>query len=177
MAISLGFETARLRLKPAELSDAAFFLELMNTPKWVKYIGDRKVKTKEEAETYIQTKMLPQYIEKGFGNYVIILKKDNVKIGTCGLYDRPGLDGIDVGYALLPAFENKGYTVEAVEHLLELANGKFNLKQVNAITTLDNSASIKLLEKLAFTKVKQFKMEGDAEELYLYSKNIVKNNK
>ena len=90
-----------------------FLLELMNSPKWLKFIGDRKVHSVRDALQYICARMLPQLRHLGFSNYTILLKSNQQKIGTCGLFDREGLEGIDIGFALLPDFEKQGYAFEA----------------------------------------------------------------
>ena len=101
------FETERLILRPSGLEDAELVLELLNMPKWLKFIGDRNVKTLEEAQEYIKTRMLPQLERLGYSNYTMITKSDRSQIGTCGLYDREGLEGIDIGFALLPKYEGQ----------------------------------------------------------------------
>ncbi len=112
-----SFETDRLILKPTSIEDAAFILTLLNTPKWLKFIGDRKVRTLSEAKDYITIKMLPQLQRLGFSNYTVIRKSDHKRVGTCGLFDREGLEGIDIGFALLPDCEQKGYAYEAANEL------------------------------------------------------------
>ena len=115
------FETERLILKPASEEDASFIFELFNTPKWLQYIGDRNVKTVEDARDYIKTRMVPQLERLGYSNYVVIRKTDNCKVGTCGLYDREGLEGIDIGFAFLPEYEKKGYAFEGAIELQHVA--------------------------------------------------------
>ena len=107
-----AFDTGRLFIKPTSEEDAGLIFELLNTPKWLEYIGDRDVKTVESARDYIKNKILPQLKRLGYSNYTLIRKSDNVKIGTCGLFDRDGLEGIDIGFALLPEYERKGYAFE-----------------------------------------------------------------
>lgn len=162
------FETARLILRPTQEEDAAFIRELLNTPKWMKYIGDRKVKTVEEASEYIKIKMLPQLERLGYGNYTLIRKSDQHKVGTCGLYDREGLEGIDIGYALLPEYERKGYALEAASKLKEVAFAEFGVSEINAITTHNNTFSHKLLEKLGFKRMGTTRLPNDEEELLLF---------
>ena len=149
-----SFETERLLLKPTSEEDAVFILALMNTPKWLQYIGDRKVRSLEDAKEYIKTKMLPQLKRLGFSNYTIIRKSDQVKVGTCGLYDREGLEGIDIGFALLPEYERQGYAFEAAYKLKDVALHKFNIQPINAITSKGNSSSQRLLEKLGLRLLK-----------------------
>ena len=142
------YETERLRLKPTSEEDAAFIVALVNTPKWLKYIGDRNIRSVEDAEAYIKAKMLPQLKRLGFANYTVTRKSDNTKMGTCGLYDREGLDGIDIGFAFLPEHEQKGYAFEAANKLKDVAFEEFGITEVSAITTRDTLSSQKLLKKL-----------------------------
>ena len=162
------FQTERLQMRPTTEKDAAFILQLVNTPKWRVYIGDRNVHTVKEAEAYIKVKMLPQLEKLGYGNYTVIRKSDGEKLGTCGLYDREGLEGIDIGFAFLPQFEKKGYAFESVNKLLEVAKKDFNLNKISAITTKENTASQKLLTKIGLTFKEKVKIPNDEEELLLY---------
>ena len=162
------FETERLILKPTSEEDAEFIFELLNTPKWIKYIGDRNIKTVENARDYIETKMFAQLIRLGYSNYTLIRKTDNCKIGTCGLYDRDGLEGIDIGFALLPEYEMKGYAFESANKLINVAFNEFGLTEIFAITVKDNISSQKLLEKLGFKLNGTTKLPDDNEELLLY---------
>jgi len=164
-----SFETERLLIQPTSEEDAAFILKLLNTPKWIQYIGDRKVHSVEEAKVYIKERMLPQLEKLGYSNYTVIRKSDGEKLGTCGLYDRDGLKGIDIGFAFLSQFEKKGYAFESVSKLLDVAIRDFKLKEINAITTKDNIASQKLLTKIRMTFKKMVSIPNDDKELMLYT--------
>ncbi|XOV93815.1 MAG: GNAT family N-acetyltransferase [Bacteroidota bacterium] len=163
-----SIETERLILQPASEVDAPFFLELFNTPTFIKYIGDRNIRTTEAARTYIKAKMAPQLERLGYGNFVIIRKEDNFKIGTCGLFDREGLDGIDIGFALLPDYEKQGYAYEAARKVMQAAFTAFGLTSLSGITTKENLSSQRLLEKLGFTLKGSIRIPNDPEELLLY---------
>ncbi len=167
-----SLETQRLLLKPTDKNDAMFILELLNTPKWLKYIGDRNVNSAEDAKKYIAEKITPQFERLGFGNYTVIRKSDNTKIGTCGLYDREGLEGVDIGFGFLPKYERNGYALEGALKVKELAINSFKLKQINAITNKDNVSSQRLLEKLGLNYVKIIKLPNSDEELLFYQYNI-----
>lgn len=162
------YETSRLILRPVAEDDAAFILNLMNTPDWLYYIGDRNVRTEEEARLYIITKMMPQIETHGFGNYVVIRKEDGVKTGTSGLYDREGLDGVDLGFAFLPEYKRLGYGFESAAELVRRARNDFNLQKLVAITKSDNIPSRKLLEKLGFQDHGLLDLPGFSEDLLLY---------
>ncbi|WGH76069.1 GNAT family N-acetyltransferase [Tenacibaculum tangerinum] len=162
------FETERLFLRPTTEEDAAFILELLNTPKWIEFIGDRNVKTLEDAKAYIKQKMIPQLERLGYGNYTLLRKENHHKIGTCGLYDREGLEGIDIGFAFLPEYEKKGYAFEASSRIKEAALNEFGIETINAITTKNNVASQKLLEKLGLSYSGTTKIPNDDEELLVY---------
>ncbi|MDV7187369.1 GNAT family N-acetyltransferase [Lutibacter sp. TH_r2] len=163
------FKTERLVLKPMQIEDAAFLLELLNTPKWIKHIGDRNVHTIKEAEEYIKIKMFPQLKELGYGNYLIVRKADNSKIGTCGLYNREGIEGIDIGFAFLPQFEKHGYGFEAAQKIVDVGFNEFNISQISAITTKENIDSQKLIEKLGLKFEKIINIPNDPEDLRYYS--------
>lgn len=146
-----SFETTRLIIRPTREEDAAFFLKLMNTPGWIQFIGDRGIHTKEDARQYIIARMLPQLKTHGYSNNTVFRKEDNVPIGSCGLYDREGLDGVDIGFALLPEYSGKGYMYEASKELMRAANESFGLNYLQAITDRDNIRSQNLIKRLGFT--------------------------
>ncbi len=164
-----SFKTERLLLEPTSKKDAQFILELLNTPKWIKYIGDRDVHSIKDAKNYIQNKMLPQLKKLGYANYTVIKKIDEIKVGTCGLYDREGIDGIDIGFAFLPKYENYGFAFEAANKLIKTAFEEFNISRINAITTKKNFRSQKLLLKLGLKFDKIVKLPNDNEKLLLYT--------
>lgn len=162
------FETKRLWLKLCTPDDAAFIYRLVNSPDWLQYIGDRKVYSVEDAVRYIEDKMLAQHQQLGYGNYVLIRKEDGIKIGVCGLYDRPGLDSIDIGYAMLPECTGQGFAFEAANRLLYAAWYEIGIQKIQAITTMDNIASQKILDKLGLVYSGIKRLEGDEADLMLY---------
>jgi RimJ/RimL family protein N-acetyltransferase len=162
-------ETKRLQLREALLSDASFVFELMNSPKWIQFIGDRGIKTLQDAEEYIHKSLLDSYSKNGFGLYIMVLKQTNEKLGLCGLINRPGLDHPDIGFALLAKFERKGYTFEAATNTLKFAKEDLKLTKVLAITHSDNIASQNLLEKIGLTKEKEIRLKGFDKDTLLFS--------
>jgi len=166
-------ETKRLRIKKFTKSDAAFFLELANSPNWIKYIGDRNLKTVQDAEEYLKNGAIKSYNTFGFGFYKLELKsKTNKPIGTCGLVKREELDDVDVGFAMLPEYEGMGFGFESSIEILNIAKRQFNLKRIVAITLPTNKSSIRLLEKLGLSFEKKVKPFEDDVELLLFAKKL-----
>lgn len=161
-------ETERLRLREFNLGDAAFFLELVNAPSWLQYIGDRGVRTIADAENYLLNGSIQSYRTFGFGFYLVELKAGGTPIGTCGLVQREGLDDIDIGFALLPQFAGQGYGFEAAAATLRYAREVLGFSRIVAITTVDNQASIRVLEKIGLVYEKRVRLPRDEEELLLF---------
>jgi RimJ/RimL family protein N-acetyltransferase len=117
---------------------------------------------------YVKTRIIPQFDRLGYGNYTVLRKADRAKIGACGLYDRAGVEGIDLGFAFLPEYEGQGYGFEAASKIKEAAFEIFRLDHLGAITVPDNHASRKLLEKLGFEFHKMIRLPHDETELMLH---------
>lgn len=166
-------ETERLTLLPTALSDAPFLLQLMNQPKWKANIGNRNLKTINDAERYVQEKMLPHFKTHGFGNYIIRLKSTSTPIGNCGLYVRPNLPQADIGYSLITQYEGKGYAIEAAKCMKQAAINSFKLKQLYGYTSKENKASQNLLLKLGMKLNGTAVFEGETEELLRYKVSLI----
>jgi len=163
-------KTERLILREANPSDKHFFYELLNSPKWIKYIGDRNIKTLKNAEDYISDKLINSYKTNGYGLYVYELKDSHKPIGICGFIKRDYLDSEDIGFALLPEYERKGYTYEISIAVLNYGVKKLGITKIYAITTKENVASQELLKKLGFN-FKSIIIEPDTnEEILLFSR-------
>jgi len=161
-------ETERLKLREFNSNDGEMIFELLNSPGWLKYIGTRSIETTDDAINYIETKLRKGYKESGFGFYLVELKSTGEKIGMSGLVKRDGLDNVDVGFALLPQYENKGYAYESTAAVMKFAKEQLKLSKLAAITVPYNTPSIKLLEKLGMKFDKKINIPGDPEDLLLF---------
>ena len=141
-------ETERLILREFNIDDAEFILTLLNTPAWLEYIGDKNVRTLEDAENYLVNGPIKSYKENGYGLWLTSLKNNSVPIGMCGLVNRETLDDIDIGFAFLPEYSNLGYGYEIAYATINYANHVLRIDKVVAITDANNISSIKLLNKL-----------------------------
>ncbi len=161
-------ETDRLIIRHMTIDDAGFMRRLLNEPSWVQFIGDRGVKTIEDARNYILTGPLQMQARLGFSFYVVELKLTGCAAGICGLAKREYLDDVDIGYALLPEYCGLGYAHEASAAVLEYAKTTLGLERVVATTRVHNHPSAKLLVKLGlqFETTIQHPEDGRALQLY-----------
>ncbi|MBX2873781.1 MAG: GNAT family N-acetyltransferase [Saprospiraceae bacterium] len=162
------FETVRLNLKPTTEEDAAFIRELLNTPKWLQFIGDRNIHTEEDARIYIRNRILPQLERLGCAHYTLLRKVDRKKLGICGLYDREELEGVDIGFALLPEHEGEGYAFEAAQRIKQAALEEFKVSALSGITRQSNLGSQGLLQKLGFRFSGLIQLPDQKEEMMLF---------
>jgi [ribosomal protein S5]-alanine N-acetyltransferase len=156
-------ETARLRLRELEAADAPFILELLTDPDFRANIGDRGVHDLDSARRYAEDSAGASYRTHGFGLWLIERKTDARPLGLCGLLRRDCHPDTELGFALLPQARRQGYALEAARATLEVARLRFALERLVAITAPLNSASIRLLERLAFRYERMVRFTGDGE--------------
>ncbi|MBL7994473.1 GNAT family N-acetyltransferase [bacterium] len=161
-------ETKRLTIRELNSDDAEFILKLVNTPTWLKFIGDRGVKNLDDAKKYIENGPVKSYADNGFGLYLMELKNGKVPIGMCGLIKRDFLQDPDIGFALLPEHEGKGYGYESASAVLSYGQKKLGLTKIVAITVKENVNSIHLLEKIGLHEEGTVVYPGTNEELLLF---------
>ncbi|MFZ6800875.1 GNAT family N-acetyltransferase [Undibacterium sp. Di24W] len=160
--------TSRLSLRQMSVDDAEFMLALLNDPSWLRFIGDRGVRTLEDARDYILQGAMANYARFGYGFYVVELKDAGIAIGMCGLAKRDYLEHADLGFAFLPAYWGQGYAFEAAAATLHYAKQQLHLPRILATTRLDNLSSSKLLEKLGMRLDKIIMHPDGDRELKLY---------
>lgn len=139
--------TERLILQEFDLNDYQFIIELLNAESWLKFIGNRNINTKEDAELYIET-LIKSYNNLGYGLYRITLSSNLQTVGMCGLVKRDFLDMPDIGFALLPKYEGLGYAYEASKAILNFAKTDLGFNHILAIANENNVKSISLLHKI-----------------------------
>jgi RimJ/RimL family protein N-acetyltransferase len=162
-------ETDRLILRRLSIEDGAFILRLVNEPSWLRFIGDRGIRTLDEACDYILRGPVESYQRLGFGLYLTELKGDETPIGICGLIKRESLKDVDIGFAFLPEFWGRGYAYEAAAAMMDYGKNAFGLNRIVAVTTPDNYSSIKLLEKLGFRFERMARLVEGEPEIKLFA--------
>jgi len=165
-------ETERLFLRRLTMDDAQFILTLVNEPSFLRYIGDKKVRNLEDARQYMLNGPVASYERNGFGLYLLELRDSRTPIGMCGLVKREELPDPDIGFALLPDFWNKGFAFEAAAAVLQDARDRLKLHRLLAITSIDNEASIKLLQRLGFRLERVTRLAEDREPVNLFTRDL-----
>ncbi len=162
-------ETERLYLRWFNATDSAFILQLLNEPSWIQFIGDKGVKTVQDALRYIENGPVAMYKRVGFGLYAVQLKETDEVIGMCGLIKRDALEDVDLGFAFLPKFWRNGYAFEAASAVMSYGRTVLRLGRIVAILSQDNHRSSKLLEKLGFHFEGTVTFQPTHKELRLYA--------
>jgi RimJ/RimL family protein N-acetyltransferase len=150
-----------------ELSDASFIYELLNSPLFIKNIGDRNIRSESDAEIFLTDRIISSYQNNGYGLYAVVLKDTGQVIGMSGLVCRENLPNADIGFAFLPDFIGKGYAYEASKEVMEYAKNTLALDPILGITIKENEPSIKLLNKLGL--IHERLIDWDGEEILLLS--------
>jgi RimJ/RimL family protein N-acetyltransferase len=166
-------ETDRLVLSHlSPETDAEFILRLLNEPSFIRYIGDKKVRTLDEARQYIQNGPMKSYAENGFGLNKVELKSNGVAIGISGLVKRDTLPDADIGFAFLAEYRNQGYAFESAAAVMNYARDTLHLERILAITSLDNDRSAKLLGRIGLEFERVIRLSKDSDEVKLFSYKI-----
>lgn len=143
-------ETPRLTLKVGTLQEAASMVILNSDPEVIRYTGDAPTPTIQDAEKVIKERILPQYEKYKMGRFSVYLK-DGTYIGWCGLRYFPENDEVDLGYRLMKKYWGQGYASEASAECLKYGFEALKLKRIIAKAMPENTASIKVMQKMKMT--------------------------
>jgi RimJ/RimL family protein N-acetyltransferase len=160
-------ETARLALREFDARDAEFVLRLVNEPSFLRYIGDRGVRTPDDARKYIADGPVAGYARDGHGLMRVERKSDGASLGMCGLLKRDALPEPDIGFSFFPEYWSQGYALEAASAVMRHARDTLAIGRILAITTRDNASSMRLLDKLGFRFERMIAL--GTEELRLFA--------
>ena len=165
-------KTERLHMRWLTEDDAPLMLAIWNDPDFIRHVGDRGIRSLEQARQAMRDGILKVYRDQSMGPYGLFLHGSDEAMGICGLFKRENLDYPDIGYGLLPAFCSKGYALEAAIAVKEHAAGHMRLARLLAIVSPDHPRSIRLLEKLGMSAGQRLRMPGDEDEVVLYGVSL-----
>jgi RimJ/RimL family protein N-acetyltransferase len=159
--------TERLILRRLSVTDAEFIVELLNDPAFLQFVGDKAVRSADDARQYILEGPVASYERNGFGLWLVELKESGLAVGMCGLLKRETLPDVDIGFAFLPAYRSQGYAFESAAAVLDYGRREFGLKRIVAITNPDNGGSIRVLEKIGMRFERMITVTEGAPEIQL----------
>lgn len=159
--------TRRLFLRQLAERDAPFIVAVLNEPGFIANIADKGVRTEEQARDYLRTGPLASYATHGFGLWWLGLP-DGTPVGLCGLLRRPGMDDVEIGYALLARYEGQGYATEAASACLTYGRARYDLARIVGIVNPDNVASARVLEKIGLRYEGRRIVSPEIPEVALY---------
>lgn len=162
---SFVLQTPRLAMRELRGSDAPFILRLLNDPAWLRFIGDRGVRTVDGAREYLETRMISMYAKLGFGLWMVEPRAGGAPMGICGLVKRDQLPEVDLGFAFMPEFRGQGHAYESALAVRDHAIRALKLRRLLAITSPANAASVRLLERLGFAREREMPWAGDEKDL------------
>lgn len=163
--MAIFIETERLFLRTIEISDDQAMFELDSNHAVHKYLGNKPVKTIDEARAAIKH-IQDQYLVNGIGRWAIIEKETDLFVGWGGfklikVETNKHIDYHDLGYRLMRKHWGKGIASEITAACLDFGFQKMKLDKVYAIADEKNLASQKVLEKSGFRYVEPFLYEGE----------------
>jgi RimJ/RimL family protein N-acetyltransferase len=167
--------TARLTLREFQPHDAPFILELLNEEGFLRFIGDKGVRTLADARDYLLAGPLQSYQRFGFGLYLVSLRSDGTPIGMCGLVKRDTLADVDIGFAFLMRHWSKGYAAESAAGVLAYGRDTLGLARIVAITALENTVSMAVLEKIGLRWEGRVRLVAQGPELNLFGPAPISN--
>ena len=166
-------ETERLLIRSFTLADLETVYQLLDLELGEADLGYDHSKALDEREkwlrwTVINEAELAKLYQPPYGDRAVCLKQTGQLIGACGYVPSFGpfeqlpsaqastassdlshnTPEFGLYYAFSPAFQGQGYATEAAQGLIEFAFAQLKLKRIVATTTYENTASIRVMEKL-----------------------------
>lgn len=141
------FETKRLLLRSWSADDAEFLLRISNDEEVIRFTGDKKFSSVEEARSFILHSS--GSYKCGFGRWIAESKKTGESIGWCGLNDQiKELGIIDVSFRFLKEHWGLGYATETGRAVVQYGFEVAGMDKITGRVAIGNSASEGVLKKL-----------------------------
>lgn len=149
------FETARLYAREMQQRDFADLAAMLQDPQ-VMYAYEHAF-TESDVQVWLD-RQRKRYAEHGFGLWSVVLKSTGEMIGQAGLTMQPYKSTMvpEIGYLLKKAFWHCGYAAEAAAGCKKYAFSVLHLSKVYAIIKADNTASIKVAQRIGMQKEDEF---------------------
>ncbi len=158
------FETEHLLIRVLRPIDAEHVYYYRSLPEVCEFQGWRPKNIAEVVEFLRENAKQPVNTPHTWLQFAVCLKDGQI-IGDVGIHFPDSQVQAEVAYTLSPAYQGKGYALEAVKALVDYLFGTLKKHRVYASVDPRNVPSYKLLEKLGFRKeahfVKSYWMAGE----------------
>jgi len=165
--------TVRLELHRLTLEDVDLMLAVWNDPAFMRHVGDRGIRTQDEARQAMAEGPLKLYEKYGYGPYRVVLRDGGAAIGICGIFRRDGLADADIGFAILPQYCGRGYAFEAAQAVVEFARNDLGLTTLTAIVSPENAASVGLIRKLGLSFERMYRWPDSGDQVAIYRMQLI----
>jgi ribosomal-protein-alanine N-acetyltransferase len=143
--------SARLQLRPLEVSDAQRILEIWSDPEVMRFYDVAPLTRIEQAEDVV-ARLLQDIAERSGIRWAIVSMSEMRVIGTCGFRLNFAFRSASLGFELERRFWRQGLMREALDAALTYAYDHLGMNRIQATTDLDNHASAALLASLGFVE-------------------------
>jgi ribosomal-protein-alanine N-acetyltransferase len=150
-------ETARLILRPWRPTDLPAFAVQNADPVVMRFLGGAL--SREQSDAYA-ARAEAHHTEHGFCKWAVEAPGIAPFIGAVGLshvlFQASFTPAIEVAWRLNRRFWGQGYATEAARAAIEDGFKRIRLKEIVALTTLDNIASQRVMQRLGMTRSIEF---------------------
>ncbi|HEX8250718.1 MAG TPA: GNAT family N-acetyltransferase [Pyrinomonadaceae bacterium] len=162
--------TERLIFRTLDLSDAEDLYRIYSNPETMRFMGKGSVSVEEERGR-IENHIRNYYERYGFGLWATVLKENNRLIGRCGLLYQEigGVKDLELAYLLDPVYWGKGLATEAAAAIVKLGFTGYDFKRIIAVINSQNTASIRVAEKVGLSFEKELPNYKDFGRVSVYS--------
>ena len=167
-------ETERLFLRAFKPQDLEPLAAIWIKPEVVRFIGGNPLGREDTWRRSLAA--CGQWPYTGFGYWIVELKSDGKVIGQVGFSDfkrdmQPSIEGEpELGYVFDPSVHGQGIAYEGCKAALNWADATLNAPSYPAIISPENSASIRLAEKLGFEREPDATYRGETIALFRRTK-------
>lgn len=169
--------TDRLLLREFSLEDAPAVYEIFSRQDFNQWLETEPLQSLVEAETRVRDRMSLFHNKMGFRWAITLCENPSKIIGSCGYFHvRRGTQTYEAGFDLHPDHWRQGLMTEALRAVLAYsfsAQALLPVHRIEAIVMPDNTASIRLLEKLGFIREgvrREFGFwKGRYQDVFLYA--------
>ena len=157
-------ETPRCLIRETTTADVEDFYRIYSHPAITKYMEGLYPEVEQEKQ-YVREYIEKVYTFYGFGVWTVVEKESGAVIGRAGLSYREGFEDPELGFIIGVPWQRRGYAWEVCRAILGYAAAVLEFTKVQALVETENTASLKLCEKLGFYRDSRVVLNGKKYDL------------